>query len=138
MALKYDPSKIPHATEVTQESITEQEHKDSCDINKMLKSAQRGLQVRGGPPPVFGPDDTTMTGLQFRQEKARLEHELAESAKAQEYLEGELNHIPPDIRKKFGFKQKKDQPQTAQTNDDLTTKKSADLDPANTKQASKT
>ena len=61
MALNYQPSK--HAFFTEGEDLTEQEHLDSCDINKMVKNAMRGMQVRGGNNPKYGYDDMTMDVL---------------------------------------------------------------------------
>lgn len=110
----------PFATKISGESDTEQEHLDSCDINKMIKNAHRGLQVRGSSnEPIYGYDDTTMTKLQLLQEKQRLESELTQIAEEHEFMSNELTYIPPEVRKKFKFKEKK--AEKAQ-NDDKTTK----------------
>lgn len=111
------PSK--HAFYTEGESLTEAEHKDSCDINRMIKDAKRGLQVRGGKTPKFGYDDTTMDGVQFRIQKAETEKYLRDLADGQ-LDEDELKHIPDSIKKKFGFKAKpKAQQKPAQNDDDL-------------------
>lgn len=123
MAIKYQSSKFAFHTEG--ESLTEAEHADSCDINRMIASAHRGLQVRGGSAPQYGYDDTTMDGLRFRIEKAKLEEELSETAKANEFLEEELNRIPEKIRKKFGFKAKKAEQKPGPQNDELNDEKKA-------------
>ena len=75
MALNYQPSKNAFFT--NEEELTEQEHLDSCDINKMVKNAMRGMQVRGGRNPVYGYDDMTMGGLKHRILKQQLELELS-------------------------------------------------------------
>lgn len=127
MANLNTPSK--HAFYTEGDSLTEQEHADSCDINIMLKSAARGLQVRGSGEPQYGYDDTTMDAVQFRIQKARLEEELAETAKANEFLEKELDLIPKSIREKFGFKKKTVPESPASKNDDKTTQKTAGSGP---------
>lgn len=106
----------PHDTVVDPKSLTEQEHLESTDINKMVRAAARGLQVRGGGQGVYGYDDTTMDGVKFRIEKERLETELGIIAKEHEFTEEELKAIPEELQKKFQFKKK------AKTNDDKTTK----------------
>lgn len=118
MPFKYDPAKIPHAYFTTGPSLTEQEHTDSCDINKMIKNAHRGLDVRGNPGAErYGYDDTTLDGLTHRIQKEQLENELRETAKS-EFTDEELKLIPESIKKKFGFKAKiKKQQNIEQKND---------------------
>lgn len=117
MPILSKPSK--HAFNTVGASLTEPEHAPSCDINKMIKDAKRGLQVRGGKQPRFGYDDTTMDGVQFRIQKAETEKYLSDLADGQ-LEEDELKHIPDSIKKKFGFKAKpKAQQKPAQNDDDL-------------------
>lgn len=105
--IMYEPTK--HAFFCTGESLTEPEHMESCDINTMVRNAARGLQVRGGPQPVFGYDDTTMDGVQFRIQKEALEKELQASAKNE--IEPQFaDFIPESVKKKFGFKTKQAKP----------------------------
>lgn len=127
MPLQYKPTK--HAFHFDEEDVqTEPEHQDSCDINKMIGAIHRGQMVRGGPAPQYGYDDTTMDGVQFRIEKQRLEEELSEIAEKHELEEEIANQIPPDVRKKFGFKTKKPN-SSAKNDDDKTTTKKADSAP---------
>lgn len=115
--VRYKPT--PYDTKVEGPSLTETEHQDSCDINKMLHNASRGLQVRGNShPQTYGYDDTTMDGVQFRIQKENLEQNLANGQK--EFEQNELDLIPTQVQKKFGFKVRKKQ---TPTNDDKTTKK---------------
>lgn len=100
------------------ESLTEQEHKDSCDINKMVRNAARGLPVRGSGEPRYGYDDTTMDGVSMRIEKERLERELKALANENELSEKELAMVPASVRKKIQFKTKKEKPEQ-QKNDEL-------------------
>lgn len=118
MALNYQPSKNAFFT--NEEELTEQEHLDSCDINKMVKNAMRGMQVRGGRNPVYGYDDMTMDGLQHRILKQQLEQELGDLSET-EFDQETLDQIDPEIVKKFGFKLK--QVKDLSKNDDKTTKK---------------
>lgn len=106
----------PYDTIIEGDSLTEQEHTDSCDANKMLLNAARGMSVRGGAQPQYGYDDTTMDGVQFRIQKEALERELANGPK--EFSEEELELIPKPIQEKFGYKVKAKTPK----NDDKTTK----------------
>lgn len=87
------------------DSLTEQEHKDSCDINIMLRNNSRGLQIRGGGSTDYGYDDTTMDAVQFRILKAALEEQLLNGQK--EFTQPELDLLPPDVIKKFGYTLKK-------------------------------
>ena len=98
--------------------MTEQEHIDSCDINKMVKAAARGQQVRGSKNPLqYGYDDTTMDGVSLRIEKERLEKELADG------VSEETHKILPDhLKKRIKIKK-------AQKNDDQTTKNEPEIDP---------
>lgn len=122
MALTRPLSKF--ATIIDDESPTEQEHKDSCDINKMMLSLSRGLEVRGSRVPQYGYDDTTMDGVQFRVEKERLERDLAETARSHEFSEEEFEALPEAVRKKFDFKKKQAKKPDANDDDKTTTKKS--------------
>lgn len=109
MAILHQPSK--HARFFEPDPIdktphgAEQEHKDSCDINKMIKNVQRGLEIRGSGPQQYGYDDTTMDALTLRIQKQQLEEEL-KKAQNIEFTEEELKHIPDQVQKKFKFKKK--------------------------------
>ena len=143
MAVLYKPTKFD--TPVDPVSLTEQEHADSCDINKMIQAVHRGYAVRGSngaqglnyPDGMY--DDTTMDALQFRILKQDLEQELGEIAETQEFEESIFNKIPTKIRERFNFKIKKVQQTHDETkpkqNDeklDLKTKpKSEEPDPLN-------
>lgn len=117
MPINYKPTKYAFFT--SDEEITEQEHLDSCDINKMVKNAARGHHVNGNPyPQQYGYDDTTMDGVTHRINKQKLEAELQETAKTTEFSDEELKLIPESIKKKFKFKTK----QKAK-NDDLNDEK---------------
>lgn len=125
MPLQYDPTKIKYgfACEPSEIDVfpdgAEQEHKDSCDVTKMLRDIDRGILVRGNPaPPVYGYDDTTMDSVTHRIQKEKLERELFKSAKSVELTEEEMKLIPKNIQKKFGFKIKKSKI-VEKTNDDL-------------------
>lgn len=103
MAIQYKPTK--HAFKTEGDSLTEQEHKDSCDINKMIHSISRGQQVRGNPRAnQYGYDDTTMDAVTFRIEKQRLEEQLQEAPK--EIEKSVLDQMPQKVVQKFGFKSK--------------------------------
>ena len=71
MAIQYTPTKYAFHTEG--DSLTDQEYKDSCDINKMIAAALRGQDIRGSGPQQYGYDDTTMDGVRFRIEKEQLD-----------------------------------------------------------------
>lgn len=107
MALKYELSEFATIVEDEEhQDLTEQEHKNSCDINHMMRSLARGVEVRGSNNLSYGYDDTTMSGLEMRIQKANLERDLAETAKTHEFDEEEFKQIPEHLQKKFGFKQK--------------------------------
>lgn len=112
MAILTKPSK--HAFYTEGETLTEQEHSDSCDINKMILSARRGQQIRGGSPPQYGYDDMTMDGVQHRIKKAQIERELSSISSENEFDEKILDKIPESVKQKFKFKKKA-------KNDDKTT-----------------
>jgi len=114
MAVKYQPSKFAYYTEG--DSLTEQEHKDSCDINLMLKNVVRGREVRGGGSTKYGYDDTTMDAVQFRIQKEQLEEQLLNGQK--EFTQKQLDLIPKEIQQKFGYKLKKEAVQPKATNDE--------------------
>lgn len=108
MPLQYKPSKNAFYTEG--DSLTEQEHKDSCDVNKMIHSAHKGLQVRGSKhKPQYGYDDTTVDAVTFHIQKEEAITGLHETASKNEFESKDLEKIPEDVRKKFGFKKKKSQ-----------------------------
>lgn len=131
MAIKYLHTK--YAFNTTGPSLTEQEHKDSCDINIMIKSVQRGQQIRGSAKPsVYGYDDTTIDGVQHRIQKQQLEESLTDFTRKNELDTKELKLIPPQVQQKFGFKEKKAQPKPpAPQNDDKTTNTKAVPDASN-------
>lgn len=104
----------PFATVIEGESMTEQEHLDSCDINKMIHAVHRGQMIRGGKPPQYGYDDTTMDGVTHRIKKEQVEKELSTIARENEFTQEELDKIPENVQKRFKFKKKA-------LNDDKTT-----------------
>lgn len=110
MALKYELSEFATIVEdENNQDLTEQEHKNSCDINVMMRSLARGVEVRGNQGLQYGYDDTTMSGLELRIQKQNLERDLAETAATVEFDEEEFAQISPDLQKKFGFKKKQAQ-----------------------------
>lgn len=118
------------------EDLTEQEHKESCDINVMIRNVQNGIEARGRVAPIEeGYDDTTMSGLDFRITKANLERELAQVAESHEFTEDELKMMPPKVAEKYRFKTKAKQ---SVTNDDKTTKKDAKPEPSPEPEKTKT
>ena len=102
MAILYKKTKYAFLTEG--DSLTEQEHKDSCDINKMISAALRGQDIRGGIPPQYGYDDMNMSGLDHRIQKQNIEDQLKTGP--QEFSEEEFSLIPKSVAEKFGFKKK--------------------------------
>lgn len=114
MAVQYKIGK--YDTVVQGESLTEQEHKDSCDINLMLKSIDRGQMVRGGGSQEYGYDDTTMDAVQLRILKANLEEALLNGQK--EFSKEELDLFPNNLQEKFGLKLKKEAAQLKSKNNE--------------------
>lgn len=101
----YEPS--PYAVYCEGESLTEPEHKDSCDINKMIKAAHRGIDLRGNPHPgEYGYDDTTMDGLTFRIEKEKIERELAESLNEAEFTDEHEKLLPDEVKRRYKIRKK--------------------------------
>lgn len=92
-------------------SLTEQEHKDSCDINKMVRSAKRGMQVRGSGNPVrYGFDDMTLDSVQFRISKQQAEEDMDEIIGNSELTDGDvetLKRVAPGVAKKYESKIKR-------------------------------
>lgn len=115
MPIQYTPTK--HAFYTEGESLTDQEYKDSCDINKMISRALQGQEIRGSGPQQYGYDDTTMDAVTYRIQKEQLEESLSSGPK--EFEKEELDLIPEKVKQKFGFKQK------AQKNDEPKTTKPA-------------
>jgi len=128
MTVKYKPSK--HATHFSGESLTEQEHLQSCDINHMIASVNRGQDIRLAQSANYGLDDLTMTGLELRIAKENHERELQRISETQEFSQEELDHIPKEVRSKFDFKLKKPittdpDPKSTPKNDELNDDKMA-------------
>lgn len=123
--------KIPFASKTEGESMTEQEHKNSCDINKMITAAKRGQMVRGGPRPEYGYDDTTMDGVAFRIKKQELEKSLSETFQNTEFSQKESELIPEKVKKKFKVKtrQEIDKKNDKPNDDKKVEKKPADPEP---------
>lgn len=111
MALLYKPSKWAIVND--EPSLTEQEHKDSCDINKMIRAIERGQQVRGGREQQYGHDDLTMDALQHRILKQQTEESLTELFENNELSEEDIQKLPQAVIQKFKIRKK-----AAQTNDD--------------------
>ena len=139
MPLQYKPTK--RATDPGGPSLTEQEHTDSCNINLMMRSLDRGQMVRGNSSnPQYGYDDIDQTYLSIKLQKEELENELSEISLTTEFSEEELSKFDPSIVKKFGFKLKK---LLKRENDDLNdenankNQKSADLADINTDESPK-
>lgn len=124
MAILYKTPKDAFFTEG--ESLTEQEHQDSCDINKMIKSALRGMEVRGSDNDRYGYDDMTMDGLSHRIQKQALEESLTDLANKNEYTDEELAAIPESVKQKFKFKSK-GKSQKAKNDDQTTNKAQPDV-----------
>nr|QJB21696.1 MAG: hypothetical protein [Microvirus sp.] len=124
MPLQYDPKKIKHGFSTGKFTLTEPEHTDSCDINKIIGRMARGLDVRTKKLAPWGEqytDDTTIDGTQHRIKKEQIENDLA--ALAKEPIEDEhFELIPKTLREKFGFKKKGTGKKPGVTNDDKTTK----------------
>lgn len=122
MALQYKPSK--YAFDPGDKTIVEQEHKASCDINKMILAAKRGQLVRGGPAPRYGVDDTNLTKMDVLIAKEAIEREIAKSEKD---LDSDLfDRMSPAVQKtlqKFGFRSKKSEQKPAAKNDELNDEK---------------
>lgn len=106
MPIKYQFSK--HATVNDEESLTEQEHKDSCDINLMLKAAQRGQMFRTSAVGQYGHEDMNMTQLQMRITKQQIEEEF-ENLPKDHFSEEDLKKIPLALIKKHGFVPKQEE-----------------------------
>lgn len=125
MAYLPKPSKFD--TPVDPKSLTEQEHKTSCDINVILHRAARGQLVFGSNrTPQYGHDDLTMDGVSHRILRDQTEAELSRLARTTEFDEEELKKISPEIQKKFGFKQKKSVQPVAPKNDESNNDKKTD------------
>lgn len=115
--IKYEASK--HAFHTEGDSLTEQEHIPSCDINIMMKNINRGMHVRGGRADQYGYDDTTMDGLQYQIMKQNSHEALNQLPK--ELDEETFNVLPPEIHKKYGLSKKQAQNPKTPPNDDQTT-----------------
>lgn len=111
--LQYKPTK--YAKKDFDPLLTEQEHKDSCDINKMMRNLKQGRQVRGRNNIQYGSDDTNMTMLQLLSEKQDLEVELTKLSQSHEFTQKELDlidQINPKFKKQFKLRLKKNDDQT--------------------------
>lgn len=127
MTVMYKPKET--ATEFYDDSLTEQEHLKSCDINHMIASVHRGQDVRVVQSINYGIDDLTMSPIDFRNQKENHERELSRIASMHEFTQEELDSFPPEVRKKFDFKLKKPQPDPiTPKNDELNDEKMAKKD----------
>lgn len=105
MPIEYKPD--PYGIHTGPETLVEQEHKDSCNINIMLKKALNGQPVRmSSNNPTYGYDDTTLSGLDHRIQMQETIESLEQLAPQAELTEEQLNAIPEKDRKRFGFKAK--------------------------------
>lgn len=110
MANLSKPSKFAiHPVALDGEPSTEQEFKESCDINIMLRNAHRGQQLRGGGSTTYGHDDIGMDATALRIQKADLEEALLSGQK--EFTAEQLAVIPKHIQEKFGYKLKASSPE---------------------------
>lgn len=120
MGLEYKASK--HAIINNEPGLTEQEHHDSCDINKMVAKIAKGQMVRGATSEqVYGFDDMNADYISVKSELEARRQELTKIAQETEFTQAELDLIPESIRKEFNFKLAASVPETL--NDDKTTKK---------------
>lgn len=104
-------------------SLTEQEHKDSCDINLMIKNILAGRMVRGGTNGIYGYDDVNMTGLQHRINKQNINEAIEDLVNNREVTEEQLlefQKINPKLAKRLKVRKKE-----ANVNDDKTTNANA-------------
>lgn len=115
MPIQYKSTRFD--TPVDPESLTEQEHKDSCDVNRMILSASKGLNVRGGGSTQYGYDDTTMDAVQHRILKAKVETELKSLNTIEELSDDQIRSIPDSVKKHLKLR-----PKQKGLNDDQTTK----------------
>lgn len=100
----------PYDTPVDTESMTEQEHKDSCDINKMILAAHRGQQIRQAKPGLWVDgsfDDMNQSLTSLRIQKEHTEIALAEYAQNNELTEAEWKAFPDEVKKRFKLRKKK-------------------------------
>lgn len=92
------------------ESLTEQEHLESCDINRQVERARRGLPLIGSAnEPRYGVDDTNLDLMQVKNALRDAEARMNEVPK-DSLSEEELAHVPEGVRKKFGLKAKPKSP----------------------------
>jgi len=106
MPKMYEPTKHaiffkPSELDICPEGA-EQEHKDSCDINKMIAKAARGQDIRGNPSEqIYGYDDTTMDGLTHRINKEQLERELQSTMSTELFTQEEISLMPKSVVERF-------------------------------------
>jgi len=121
MPLMYKPSK--HAKFFDpKEGVTEQEHKDSCDINKMIKAVNNGQMVRqanmgpwfdnpDGTPGAF--DDTNLDGLHHRIRRQRMIDQVILDIKSGPMDQEAFNQLPEKVQQLYlqhGVKLKRAEP----------------------------
>lgn len=102
--IKYKPGRVPFICEG--DSLTEQEHRDSCDVNTMLRRAANGQPIRTSSV-TYGSEDMNLDLTQHLINKKRVEENLTQLARENEFDEEDLKKIPESIQKKFGFKKAK-------------------------------
>lgn len=82
-------------------SLTEQEHKDSCDINKIVKHIQKTGEIPNGNPNIkYGEEDMNETrqSLKTKYEESQLafehfKHKLNEGTTFEDFIRNPLKHI---------------------------------------------
>lgn len=134
MAIRHRPPS-PHAlifNPKDEPSLTEQEHKDSCDAAKMVKRAALGQPILTNSNQRYGHDDVNIDLTQHLINKQQVEENLQRISSQEEFSEEDMKHIPPSIKKKFKLKQKASQP-VPPKNDDKTTNKGEPAPDASTK-----
>lgn len=123
MAINYNLNK-PYALKNDKPSLTEPEHKESCDINVMLRRVHNGQQVRvSRNQPQYGHDDTTIDGLSHRINKQNLEQDLQQTFNSHEFSPEEADALPGQVKQRFKIKIKK-----SATNDDSNDDKGQKID----------
>lgn len=119
MPIQYTPSK--HAYYCDPETLTEQEHKNDCDINVIIKRAHNGHMVNmSNRSPVYGFDDINLDGLKHRILKQETKEELEELITSQEFdakdVEILTKNLPESLVKRLKIKKQEEVNQKTELN----------------------
>lgn len=109
MPVQYTPSKYAFYT--SDEILVEQEHKEDCDSNVIIKRAHNGQFINTKNPAGYGYDDVTLDGVQYRilrEQVTESINETLENEFEEEDAEKLKAALPENLAKRVKVKRKQD------------------------------